>query len=96
MAAARKPGCQCNFQDTLVRVGQQILSHAYPVGNKIIHRGLPQYFLKIPAAFAGADTGCLCNILQPDFSGILLVNEFQAGTDPPVLDIGKGRLPLIS
>ena len=92
VAASRKPGCQRNLKNALIRVGQQILSHAHPVGNKIIHRGLAQYLLKIPAAFAGADTGRPGDILQPYLPGILLVDKRKAGTDPSVWNIGLGSL----
>lgn len=31
VAASRKAGCQRNLKNALIRVGQQMLSHAHPV-----------------------------------------------------------------
>ena len=66
MAASRKAGGQHDFQHALIRMGQHIFPHPYPVGYKIIHRRLGQDLLKITAALAGADVCRPGNVFQAD------------------------------
>ena len=95
MAASRKAGGQRDFQHALIRMGQHIFPHPYPVGYKIIHRRLGQDLLKITAALAGADVCRPGNVFQADPARVFPVYVLQAAADPLISGIMDRRVRLL-